>query len=163
MSASLPLQSGVYFIQNIGTGTVIDLHNGSTADNTEIQGHAKHALSNTWVPAQLWIISLLKASGSHGIYTIQNASGRTYMDLSQALATDGNPIIGWTPSSSKAHQQWRIIPNAKQTAFVIQNVSTGTYVDLYGGIEANGTAITGYSGEGPATTNRNQLWNFIRV
>ena len=44
---------------------------------TKVQGFTKHEFSDPWVPPQLWVVSQV----NNQIYTIQNANGRTFLDL----------------------------------------------------------------------------------
>ncbi|EJF58760.1 ricin B-like protein, partial [Dichomitus squalens LYAD-421 SS1] len=99
--AALTIETGVYFIQNAGTGTVLDLTLGSNANGTKVQGFTKHELNDVWVSAQLWIIAQVPGTDE---YTIQNANSRTYLDLtgSTSLATErnGTPLIGFEPTGN---------------------------------------------------------------
>ncbi|KAI0768440.1 ricin B-like lectin [Irpex lacteus] len=153
------LENGIYFIQNAGTGTVLDLNGGSGANGTKIQGFAKRELNDPWVPAQLWIITKIDNSDS---YTVENANGRTYVDLTNGLVADNTPIIG-NQGPGGANQRWKFIRNTKKTAYVIQNEASKTYIDLYGGGVPDGTPVNGYAGSGADTTNQNQLWQLIRA
>lgn len=45
---------------------------------TKVQGYAKRELNDSWVSAQLWIISQV---GNDAVYTIQSAGSRTFLDL----------------------------------------------------------------------------------
>jgi len=159
--AAAEIQSGVYYIQNYGTGTVLDLTEGSSANGTKIQGHVKHDISDptSWIPAQLWIIRQI---GGDNLYTIQNCNSRTYMDLTGANVKSGTPIIGHQKNDG-ANQHWKIFRNAAKTAYVIQNVATGTFIDLLNGGSADGTHVNGWAGSGPSTTNPHQLWYIVRA
>ncbi|KAI0090539.1 ricin B-like lectin [Irpex rosettiformis] len=157
--AAAQIESGVYFIQNVGTGTVLDLTDGSNVDNTKVQGFEKRELNDVWVSAQLWIISQV---GTDPVYTIQNANSRTYADLSGSNLQSGTPIIGFH-GTGNPNQNWIITRNTLKTAYVIRNQATGTYVDLLNGGTANGTAVNGWAGEGVDTPNPHQLWHIVRA
>ncbi|TBU36298.1 ricin B lectin domain-containing protein [Dichomitus squalens] len=155
---SRTIKDGVYFIQNVGTDTVLDLTDGSSANGTKVQGFTKHELNDEWVSAQLWIITQVPGTDE---YTIQNANSRTYLDLTESNPQNGTPIIGYEPTGNP-NQHWIITRNSTKTAYVIENAgATGTYVDLLDGDSADGTAVNGWAGEGPTTTNTNQLWHFV--
>ncbi|EPS96276.1 hypothetical protein FOMPIDRAFT_82284 [Fomitopsis schrenkii] len=152
----MSIETGVYFIQNAGTGTVIDLNNGLSADGTQVHGYQKRELSDGLVPAQLWIVSLV----GNDVYTIENTNSRTYLDLSNAA--NGTHIIGYQ-GTGEPNQRWSILRNSADTAYVIQNLATDTFVDLSNGDPANLTPVNGWAGQGVTTPNNNQLWKFIRV
>jgi hypothetical protein len=155
--ASLQVQTGIYFIQNAATGTVVDLKDGSNAQGTKIQGYQKRELNDSWVPAQLWVISQV---GSSELYTIENTNSRTFLQLDSNA--NGAPIAGFN-ANGNTNQQWVITRNSTNTSYVIANRSTGTYFDLYNGGSANLTPVNGWTGSGSATTNPHQLWNIVRV
>ncbi|KIP12207.1 carbohydrate-binding module family 13 protein [Phlebiopsis gigantea 11061_1 CR5-6] len=147
----MAIEAGVYYIQNIGTNTVVDLGDDSPEPDTKIQGYQKRELSDPWVSAQLWVI--YPVQGSTDTYQIRNAGARlSFVDL-----TNGNHDNG---SDS---QKWIFTRNAADTAYVIRNLASGTYVDLLNGNAANGTRINGWSGSGHTTTNPHQLWALVRA
>ncbi|KAI0092323.1 ricin B-like lectin [Irpex rosettiformis] len=156
----MPPQSGVYRIQNLSSGTVLDLTDGSSTDGTRIQGFAERELTDVWVPAQLWVVALV--SGTN-IYTIQNACSRTYVDISGGSFNDGTPLVGFE-GTSKSEQRWALIPSSTHSGYyVIQNQASKTYIDLENGNPANGTKVQIWSGSGASTNDNNQLWKFINV
>ncbi|KAI0090522.1 ricin B-like lectin [Irpex rosettiformis] len=155
----MALQSGVYYIQNLGSGTVLDLSGGSSTDGTKIQGYAQRPLTDVWVPAQLWVVALVEGSNT---FTLQNACARTYADIQGGNIANGTPLVGFE-GTSQAEQRWVITLSTNNTSYVIQNKTSGTYVDLQSGSTANGATIQIWGSEGPTTTNKNQLWNFVRV
>ncbi|EPT03296.1 hypothetical protein FOMPIDRAFT_1046850 [Fomitopsis schrenkii] len=153
----MAIKSGVYFIQNAGTGTVLDLPNGDSANGTKVRGYEKHKLGDSWVSAQLWIVCQL---GDDPVYSIQNARSRTYLNLTSDGPTNGTPITGFE-STGDSHQHWEIYRNNADTGYVIENKATTTYVDLKGGKSDNGTLVQNWAGDGVQTTNKNQLWKFV--
>ncbi|GJE91459.1 ricin B-like lectin [Phanerochaete sordida] len=150
------IQPGIYWIQNIATGTVLDLSNGSPDKNTKVQAWQKRELHDYWVSAQLWIVT----SVGENTYVFQNANSRTYAELGGG--DNQTPIVANAGTGGK-NQQWVVTRNKNGTSYVIQNVQYNTFVDLYNGGNANGTAVNGWQGSGPATENTNQLWNFVRA
>lgn len=152
-----PPNSGVYFIQNYGTKTVVDLGNGSSADGTQVQGFKQRDLSDVWVPAQLWV--LYQVPGTN-VYTIQNTNSRTYLTLGNAA--NGSPVLGYGGNSSD-DQKWVFTVGGHPGTFVITNKAAGTCADLTNGNVADGTVIQGWSGPPLGNVNNNQLWHFIPV
>ncbi|GJE89238.1 ricin B lectin domain-containing protein [Phanerochaete sordida] len=150
--ASEKVQDGVYFIQNIGTGEVMDLLNASNAKDTTVQGFVKREPTDTWVPAQLWVIS---ERSDH--YRIESAV-RSHLELSSAT---GDVVCN--AETNNSNQKWKIYRNSNKTAYVIQNVDTGTYASLGSGSVTNYPKIVGASGSGAATTDSKQLWLIVRV
>ncbi|TBU21800.1 ricin B-like lectin [Dichomitus squalens] len=161
--AASTIENGVYFIQNVRTGTVIELAVGSSKDGTIVQGYVKRELNDVSVSAQLWIIG---HAGNTGEYTIQNANSRTYLDLQGNSAPEngghGTRVIGYHQTGVQS-QRWIIKRSSKNTSYSIINGVTGTYMDLDGG--SNGTPIMTFRGEGIgySTTNENQLWHIVRA
>ncbi|KAI0768439.1 ricin B-like lectin [Irpex lacteus] len=153
-----PLEDGVYFIKNVGTGTVLDLEKGTADNGTRVIGHAKRELNDQWVPIQLWVVA---KTGNGDYYTVQNAKSLTYMTLTDGLAASGTPIVGHERSGDNQH--WQFTRNTANTAFVIKNEASGTYVDLYNGGFTDGTAVNGWPGSGASTTNTHQLWELVRA
>ncbi|TBU40751.1 ricin B lectin domain-containing protein [Dichomitus squalens] len=151
------VKSGVYFIQNIGALSVLDLTGGSSSSGTVVQGYAKRDLTDPSAIAQLWVIAQIKGTT---LYTIQNAQGGTFLDLKGGASANETPVVG-NSQSGKSIQQWSITPNAANTAYMIVNSSTKTVVDLLNGGTANGTAVNGWGTDGPSTTNTHQLWVLV--
>lgn len=151
---------GVYYIQNLGTNTVLDLTNGSTSNDTPVQGWEKRQLNDPWVPAQLWIIAPV---GNNPACTVENATGRTFLDVKAGASANGTPVVG-NASSGGASQHWVFTAsNSNKSAFIISNASTNTVVDLKDGNKANGATVQAWANDGAATTNPNQLWHVTRV
>jgi len=161
--AAYTVEEGVYFIQNVKTGSIIDLEDGASADNTKIHGRStKRDLNEHYVPPQLWIIS--KVEGKSFVYKIQNASSRTYMDLPGSNVTSGTDVVGYHQTSDDS-QEWTIARNfTNRTAYTIQNRgNTSLYVNLNNGNAESTTVINGWSGTGGSTTDTNQLWHIVRA
>lgn len=154
--ATPSIQDGVYYIQNSGSGTVVDLFDGSSNPGAKLQGYQKHELGNVWAPAQLWIIT----SDDEGLYTLQNANSRTFVELNSP--ENGTRMV-CNPPNGKKSQQFKITRSSGGTYYVIQNVETQTYMDLYNGGAANNTPVNGWKGSGPTTENPNQLWLIVRA
>ena len=57
---------------------------------TKVHGYKQRALSDPWVPAQLWVIALV---GSEGDYTFENANSRTLMDLTDSMRSIPDHIL----------------------------------------------------------------------
>jgi len=174
--ASEIIPSGVYFIQNVGTGTVMDLQNGTEADGitptlgTQALCYEKRLLLDRAVSSQLWI---LVQSGANNVFTIQNARTTTFMDILSGNFPNGAPIIV-NPKSTNISQTWKITRNSNKTAYVIQNMlnsanygTSSGFADLSQGGQANETPVNGLNGDGydgsgvAITTNSQQLWRVV--
>ncbi|EPS97735.1 hypothetical protein FOMPIDRAFT_82407 [Fomitopsis schrenkii] len=153
----MAIKSGVYFIQNAGTRTVLDLPNGDSSNGIKVQGFKKREFIDGWVTAQLWVVSKV---ASDPVYSIENARSGTCLDLSNSESKNGTPIIGYE-ATGHPNQHWVIHRNNADTGYVIENKATSTYVDLQGGNSANGTPVQSWAGEGVQITNKNQLWEFV--
>ncbi|TBU56072.1 ricin B-like lectin [Dichomitus squalens] len=162
--AAETINDGVYFIQNLGKGTVLDLESGSSKNNTKVKGHKKREINDPWVSAQLWLIARVPGTVK---YTIQNANSRTFLDLKGGVAESETPLVGYE-ATNKVTQHWMIQRNSNGTAYVIFNAkstsaSTPLFIDLYAGGVVDGTPIKGIVGEGSVTPNTNQLWIITRA
>lgn len=152
--AALRLKDGVYFIQNRGSGTCMELHDGSSDNDTKVEGHRKRDLDDELVDRQLWIIT-----NQGGTYKIQSARSGKYMEVPD---TSGSSVV-CNASSIVKKQKWDIVRSNAGTAYVIQNQSSNNYADLEKGSDADGTSVLGSSGVGSATTSNDQLWHIVRA
>ncbi|KAF5389604.1 hypothetical protein D9757_004236 [Collybiopsis confluens] len=94
----------VYTVQNIKSGTFLDLHGGSSADKTPIVGWEGNN-SNT----QKWIIK----KDISGAYRFQNVASNTFMDLYNGGSANGTEITGWSgwwesTSDDSFHKRWSL-------------------------------------------------------
>ncbi|KAI0090544.1 ricin B-like lectin [Irpex rosettiformis] len=149
------IENGIYFIQNVGTGTVIDLAGASAIDGAKLQGFAKRDLNDDIVGAQLWYISHV---GNEPVYTIRNIRSLTYADLYGFNAADGTPIVGFHGTGGQ-NQHWVFISTPDKKGYNIRNVATGTFIDLYAGGPGNCTPINGWTG----LPSMNQVWRLISI
>ena len=91
----------MYKITNKATGKVLDLDNGGTTDNTNIQTWA--SLDNTHQRWYLW------KNGS-GYSLVPKCSMNLAMDLVNGTTTDGNNLAAWTCVSGNSNQIYQINP-----------------------------------------------------
>ncbi|TBU54724.1 ricin B lectin domain-containing protein [Dichomitus squalens] len=162
--ATLNLENGVYFIQNFGTGTAVELKDGSSADSTRVVNAPKQELDNVSVPASLWIIS--RVPGAPGQYTLQNARSGTFMDVlgGESNVKDNVDIVGFQKLANNKSQRWTIARHNETKAYVIANAVTGKhYVNLPGGARTAGGVLQVVTGEGIQSTNVNQMWLIVRA
>ncbi|GJE89267.1 ricin B lectin domain-containing protein [Phanerochaete sordida] len=156
------VQSGVYFIQNVASGTVLDLVGGSDTDGTKVTATTKRELCEQQVATQLWVIQLDDNERDSQPCHIESAASRTYLDLTNGTSDlICNGLKG--RNDDPDNQWWLITRDSKRTAYVIFNTSTKTYVTLKDGKVASGTSVVGASGTGSATTDTNQLWHIVRA
>ncbi|TBU21801.1 ricin B-like lectin [Dichomitus squalens] len=148
------ITNGVYFLQNIRTRTVIDLHRGSSSfsilpTNATIiprlvLGFVKHELDDIWASVQLWIITRI---GNTEEYTIQKSNSRTYLDLKGKNGGHATPVI-CHHQTGRQSQRWVVKCNSKKMA--------------YAGSD-NNTPIKTSVGSSHNTDNENQLWHIVRA
>ncbi|TBU54721.1 ricin B lectin domain-containing protein [Dichomitus squalens] len=163
--ATLNLENGVYFIQNFGTGTAVELKDGSSADSTRVVSAPKRELDNVSVPASLWIISRVSGAPGHQ-YTLQNAKSGTFMDVLGGASNvkDNVDIVGFQKLADSKSQRWTITRHNDTKAYVIANAVTGKhYVNLPGGDRAAGRVLQVVTGEGIQSTNVDQMWLIVRA
>ncbi|EJF58729.1 hypothetical protein DICSQDRAFT_172744 [Dichomitus squalens LYAD-421 SS1] len=170
------IDNGIYFIQNIGTGTVADLANGSSDNGTKVQGYSKRELNDPSASAQLWIITRVE----HDEYTIRNANSCKYMDIKGGTTVDSTPVVACQGTGHR-NQRWAIKRNDKKTAYVqcgewqyvllfVDSSETSnrhvcidaSYLDYGWGTE-NGTPMQIWAGIGPSTVHPLQLWHVVRA
>lgn len=111
---------------------LLNLHRAVTEciSGTKVQGYTKRELNDSWVSAQLWIISQV---GNDAVYTLQSAGSRTFLDLDKGtpftsitspieltcsgLTANGTSIIGYQETGNP-NQRWIITRNTINTAYV---------------------------------------------
>jgi hypothetical protein len=151
---SLPFD--VYVIQNKGSGTFLDLDNGSPANGTKVQGW-ENLSTQQFAPNQQWLIS--QVSGSSGVYTLRNMSGGTFLDLTGGSSVNGTQIQCWEQNGG-SNQQWNIFTAEVNGFWRIQNAGAKTVVDIDSGNPADGTKIQGWQSIG---NDNNQMWSIKAV
>ncbi|KAI0420650.1 hypothetical protein EKO27_g5833 [Xylaria grammica] len=143
---------------NYGTGTCIDLTEGSTKNETPIIGYQFHAGAN-----QQWKLERADSSTVWPAYKLINVQSKTCIDLTNGDASNGNPIIGQVNQANNPNQLWRLVSaDLSGRVVMIQNIGTGTYIDLAGGSSVNSTKIQGWAGT-VQEKNPNQLWRVLII
>ncbi|KAJ7261516.1 ricin B lectin domain-containing protein [Mycena rebaudengoi] len=95
--------AGHYSLQNLRSGTYLDLWDGNSANGTKIVGHRPMGPNGTPAANQQWEIT---ASG--GFYRkVRNAATQTYMNLLGSYIHDGNPVHGWEYTVEEEDALWR--------------------------------------------------------
>ncbi|KAK0489678.1 Moa, A lectin from the mushroom marasmius Oreades in complex with the trisaccharide Galgalglcnac [Armillaria luteobubalina] len=151
----MSLPRGIYRIHNAGVPVVMDLFNGSSADNTKITGWQFGEAIN-W--NQLWLIE--PVDGKSDTFTIRSLIAGTYMDLFGGRSDNRTPILGWHRTGT--NQEWIIKHSADHRSYKMKNYASGTFADLYSGNSSNGTQICGWRGSFN-DTHSHQCWFFQRM
>lgn len=112
---------GAYKMQNLHSGTFVDLSNGSPSNDTKVQGWEGSV--NDTNKNQQWVISGAEVAG---FWRVQNVASGTYMNLLDITPNDGTPIVGWEHFNND-NQLWTIQPatlsGAQINATLIANPS----------------------------------------
>jgi len=139
---------------NYGSGTVIDLNHGSSADQTPITGWHDNSGDN-----QRWALKQVDTKYGLPVFLLRNVQSNTAMDLLSGGTGNGTEISGWwVGPETNPNQNWFIFSGDQQfNVVMIVNVGTGTCVDLRDGSSNNGTPISGWAG-GASVNNSHQLW-----
>ncbi|KAI1366037.1 ricin B lectin domain-containing protein [Xylaria arbuscula] len=99
---------------NYGTGTCIDLTEGSTKNETPIIGYQFHAGAN-----QQWKLERADSSTVWPAYKLINVQSKTCIDLANGNASNGNPIIGQVNQANNPNQLWRLVSADRSGRVVI--------------------------------------------
>jgi len=102
----------------------------TTSAGTETQGWTKHQLSDPWAPTELWVVV-----NDGGTYTIQNACGRTYLELrmlspAHALTSLTHEIVQVTLPMGPPSQVLRNLPPTSRNGWfskLLENIITRTF------------------------------------
>ncbi|KAF5346630.1 hypothetical protein D9757_013559 [Collybiopsis confluens] len=100
----VPQTSDTYTVQNIRSGTFLDLSGSNSNNRTPITGWANNNSNN-----QRWVIRTDRS----GFYKFQNVASSTFMDLLNGGTANGTLITGWSgqwdaTGESSHHQQWSL-------------------------------------------------------
>ncbi|KAK4232988.1 ricin B lectin domain-containing protein [Achaetomium macrosporum] len=96
-----PRATQAWTLQEIKSGTFLDLSQGGTKRGTKIQGWEGPAPGQQ-NPNQDWLLVPASDNG----YQIINARANLAVDLSQGGSKDGTPVWGWTPDAGNTNQIW---------------------------------------------------------
>jgi len=152
---SIPV--GLYVLRNVGSGTVVDLSNGNSANGTHVQGWQLVSFDNTYAFDQFWFIQ--PVPGTNNTYTLYNIKAGTVLELSNGNSANGTQAQCWArvadPNDPAIHNQEWHITSVGGSAYRLVNVRAGTSLDLSNGGTANGTKVQGWAA---SEGNPNQEW-----
>ncbi|KAF2964612.1 hypothetical protein GQX73_g8968 [Xylaria multiplex] len=153
-----PLDGAIVSFINYGTGTALDLSEGSSRNETPIIGYKFHGHTN-----QQWRLQRVDSSTVWPTWKLINVASATVVDLYGGGSNNGNPIIGQVNQADNMNQLWYLVSADPLGRVVkIQNIRTGTYVNLLDGSVADGTKVTGYAGS-VQDKNSHQLWRVLHI
>jgi len=120
---------GVYTIQNVHTGTFVDLSDGRTHNGTKIHGwkleNGKFKLNQQWA---------ISRGEVDGFWRLQSKAGGTYMNLNDGNQNNGTPITGWEHVTND-HQLWTIesitISGVQVNATLVDSVLQQSFVSFF--------------------------------
>ncbi|KAE9372629.1 carbohydrate-binding module family 13 protein [Stipitochalara longipes BDJ] len=152
---------GTYRIINVATNTAIDLLNGGTSNDTEVECWVwTPGASESSQPHQSWLLS----SVSNNVFTIYNSASQSYITAPLGLDSPlvyGGPTYGAVPGNpSDPHAQFTILENS-DNSISFQSVAYPTKVlDLDNSGSANGTPVLVWNIDS-TTPASNQRWILV--
>ncbi|KAF4633409.1 hypothetical protein G7Y89_g4711 [Cudoniella acicularis] len=106
-----------FTVTNVRSGTVLDLHDGSSANRTRIQGfHSEKDNRN-----QEWIIN---EWNNTGYYVFENVQGCTVMDLDDGSKDNGTPVQGYEQQNNNPNQLWKLSRVSRNATEVERTISS---------------------------------------
>jgi hypothetical protein len=150
-SSSEPVDGSTHYLTSAGSGLVMDVNGGSTADGAKVVQWSNHGGTN-----QQWTVH----SVSGDIFTLVNVNSGKCLEAPNQSTTQGVQLDQGTCNGSTS-QQWSLNPagtngSPNGTSYAVVNVLNGLYADVFGASTSAGAAIDQWPGTGGA----NQTWNF---
>jgi len=142
------LPDGLYTISSVGSGKLMDVLGGSTADGAAVVQWRTNGGKN-----QQW---QLKSLGN-GEYSLKAVHSGKVLDVNGGQKVAGVPVIQW-PWHGGANQRWRVEDLGNGT-YRIVSVNSGLVLDVFGGSTVDGTKIIQW----PWNAQNNQKWKFDLV
>ena len=137
------IEAGAYVLKNVGTGTVLDVSNASTADGTNIQVYSSNG-SN----AQRFFLKQADPvkGATYALHSSLNYG--QVVDVADGSSSDGANIQSWASNGTGA-QRWNVYQNGDGTYRVI-NAANGKALDVKDGKAFAGANVQQYSWNGTA-------------
>ncbi|BDI33543.1 lipase [Capsulimonas corticalis] len=129
--------AGVYSIQNVGSGQVIDVSGGSTNSNAPIIQWPYTGARN-----QMWNF----IPTSSGYYQIKSANSGMDINVTAASKSNGAAIVQWQFGAA-GNDQWFPSLNSDGT-YSFYNRNSGLALDMPGFSQAQGTQFDQWGGNG---------------
>ena len=98
-----PVHGGLYWISNAGSGTRMDLNNGSWDNGTKVQGWQAGDTEN-----QRWTVRFAENNSGRDWYFLECRASNTRLDLNNGSGRRGTRCQGWDPVWT-GNQMWRFI------------------------------------------------------
>ncbi|WP_241768076.1 RICIN domain-containing protein [Haloferax sp. ATB1] len=139
------LADGIYEIQNVNSGKVMEVADASTSDGANVRQWAANDCT-----CQRWWVEYIGG----GEYRIVNENSNRALDVPDGTTTDGASLQQW-PWFTGAAQKWNIIDNGDGT-YRIESVATGDVAEVYNAGTADGDDVVQW----PWNGGDQQRWNF---
>lgn len=147
-STSTGISNGIYRIEALHSGKVIEVAGGSTSNGANVQ---QNAWNNT--NKMKWRVESIGG----GKYKITNVKSGKALDVAGFGTSNGTNIHQWSYVGGN-NQQWELIARSSGT-YQIKSVFNGLSIDVSGVSTANGANIHMWSWAG----GNNQKWKFIKL
>ena len=136
---SAQVANGIYWIQNVASGLVLDVSQGSRNNGARIwMYHLNHT------PAQQWRLE----RQSNGSYAISAVHSGLMLEVRNSSFNSGAQVAQW--SDANIHTQRWFIYNANGNLFELVNSNSGLALDVMGGSTQNRTFVQQYRRNGTA-------------
>jgi hypothetical protein len=137
--------AGTDRVTGAGSGLLLDVSGGSTADGAKVIQWSDTGGSN-----QRW--RLARTTGD--VYTITGVGSGKCLEVPNSSATQGTRLSIY-PCNGGANQQWALA-NTGSSAYVLVNLGSGWVADVVSGATTAGAEIEQWANNGGA----NQRWTF---
>ncbi|KAJ7621269.1 ricin B lectin domain-containing protein [Roridomyces roridus] len=110
----------VYTVQNLRSGTYLDVVGGNKKNGTAIVGYSWNRPNN---PNQYWRVYECEWNGRH---RLQNIASGTFLDLPNPA--DFHKVHAWSKQDNNPHQMWNLV-RVSRTAEEVRNALESPYVN----------------------------------
>ncbi len=140
--------NGTYSIQNVNSGKVLDVANGSTEDGANVQQYSDGGGSN-----QQWSVE----DTGNGVYRIENVNSGKVLDVADGSTEDGANVQQYSDGGSDNQRFY--LHDQGGGEYHVQPVHSEKAVDVENSSTDDGANVHQYDWHGGA----NQLWTFDSV
>ena len=143
------VKNGWYRIKNVGSGKVLDVAGGSTANGANVQQYKKNSSL-----AQAFYLTY---NTKTGYYTIKNALSGKMVEVAGASIYNGANVQQYKSNNTRA-QKWSITKNSNGT-LTIRSALNGRALDVSNGSTDNGANVQVWDKNG----SKAQKWKVSRT
>lgn len=142
------LADGIYRIENVNSGKLMEVANAGTADGDNVRQWSSNGCS-----CQRWWVEYVGG----GEYRIVNQNSNRALDVPNGSTTDGESLHQWAWWAG-GPQKWEIVQNSDGT-YRLRSVASGDVADVNDGSTSDGADVIQW----PWWGGDNQKWNLTFV